>query len=84
MSPTKTITAFLLSSVLVVVMALPTKPTTNSSSNYCYSKDPKPYMRFGSMEAYEPKHGDLSRIRSPKGKTISEEKNAKENFIEGA
>lgn len=62
MSP-KTL-VFLLTNVALTVIALPTK----DSSSYCYSKDPKPYTLFGSMEAYEPKHGDLSKIQSPKGK----------------
>lgn len=62
--------AFLLASMAVSVMALPTRNSSASdkAATYCYGKDPKPFMRFGSMEAYEPKHGDLSKIQSPKGK----------------
>lgn len=71
MASTKTTVVFLLSSVAVSVLALPARNSTSgssSSTSYCYGKDPKPYLRFGSMEAYEPKHGDLSKIQSPKGK----------------
>lgn len=62
---------FFLSSMAMSVMALPARNFTatapENEPGYCYSKDPKPYTLFGSMEAYEPKRGDLSKIQSPKG-----------------